>query len=61
MMPFFGIATKEKCRVMMSCIIEYCQSSGPLINFGKSSVLFSRNVMPEVQSGLDDSMQVNLV
>lgn len=58
---FFGDASVSNCRRLMSCIGQYCQASGQLVNLAKNNVHFSRNVHSEEQHELVDAMQVNLV
>lgn len=43
----------------MECGTKYCKASEKLVNFNKSSVLFSRNMALNVQGSLTDLMQVN--
>lgn len=42
---FFGEATEINCRRFMDCVEKYCNASGQLINFGKSTVCFSKKML----------------
>lgn len=57
---FLRESTVQNCRSTMGCIEKYCQASGKLVNFGKSSVIFSRNVLVEERQNLADVMQISL-
>lgn len=43
----FGNATLKEARGMKDLLEDYCEASGQLINFNKSSIYFSRGACPK--------------
>lgn len=43
---------------MQDCLTKYEQASGQMINFSKSSILFSASTLPEVKNNICDLLGV---
>ncbi|KAL6190175.1 hypothetical protein ACLB2K_036573 [Fragaria x ananassa] len=56
----FGAAEADECQKFRTLLNLYESASGQKINYQKSSVVFSRNVSPEIQSELAAILQVKL-
>ncbi|KAM1511683.1 hypothetical protein ACFX1Z_023336 [Malus domestica] len=57
----FGKANVDKCAVIQHILDIYSQTSGQSMNFGKSNVAFSANVLPYDQQMLAGFLGVQLV
>lgn len=48
----FGEASFEQAEVMKNCLLKFCDTSGQIISFEKSQVLFSKAVNDDLAEGL---------
>ncbi|CAL9007242.1 unnamed protein product [Prunus brigantina] len=52
-------ATERNCRAVASLLTSYCQASGQVINYDKSSVFFSPNTPQQLRERVGHILQVN--